>query len=128
MLPFLLLPLSICFPMDKLQVRMQYRQAMAAASEHQKLPATAKMNLAIYRVYAKRLYEWSRGTLSEEFDQCSYDIEENDVQLEEYEELLRENVKNVPELDQLLNRMNNPSDVDIDSDNDTETDEDENEE
>jgi hypothetical protein len=114
--------------MDKLQVRMQYRQAMAAAAEHQKLPMTAKMNLAIYRVYAKRLLHWSRGTLAEDFDQCSFDVEEDDVQLEEYEELLREKVKNVPELEELINRMNYPSDVDLDSDNDTETDEDEDEE
>ncbi len=112
--------------MDKLQVRMQYRQAMAAAAEHQSLPATAKMNTAIYRVYAKRLYEWSRGILDEEFDQCSLDIEEADIQLEDYEELLREKVKNVPELDPLLNRINYSSDVDVDSDNETETDEDEN--
>ena len=114
--------------MDKLQVRMQYRQAMAAAADHQSLPATAKMNLAIYHVYAKRLYEWSRGTLDEHFDQCSLDIEEDDVQLEEYEKLLREKVKNVPELDQLLKRMNYPTDIDLENDNDIETDEDENEE
>ena len=119
---------SICFPMDKLQVRMQYRQAMAAAAEHQKMPATALMNLGIYRVYARRLRDWSKGTLSDDFDACSFDIEDGDVQLEEYEELLRENVKNVPGLEQLLDRTSAPSDTEPDTDENVETENVENDE
>ena len=102
--------------MDKLQLRMQYRQAMAAAAEHQKLPVTAMMNLAIYRVYACRLREWSKGALSEEFDACSFDVEDGDIQMEEYEESIREQIRNVPSLDHLINPQTDPSEAEFKND------------
>ena len=61
MLSLLTLSLSVCFPMDKLPVRIHYRKAMAAAAEYQGFHATAMVHIGVHNVYARRLLEWNKN-------------------------------------------------------------------
>lgn len=114
MFSLLTLSLSVCFPMDKLPVRIHYRKAMAAAAEYQGFSATAMVHIGVHNVYARRLLEWNKGITDDEFDACSFDVENGDVQMEEFDNTMENRIKAIKELNDMFDRMDAPSDTELD--------------